>query len=149
MIKILKKVPEIHMHYTLSVPRQPSLSSPPTFSVPRQPSLSSPPTFSQFPANLPSDRLWLRVSYSPGWQVISPPPPLGDQEGCSMEGKGQPPPAAWPHHPTPQLPGARRGGWSAAAATTVIQPSPISQSSQQHTPPPATIYCTRRSVHVW
>ncbi len=93
----------------------------------------------QFPANLPSDRLWLRVSYSPGWQVISPPPPLGDQEGCSMEGKGQPPPAAWPRHPTPQLPGARRGGRSAAAATPVLQPPPISQSSQQHTPPPATI----------
>ncbi len=49
----------------------------------------------QFLANLPSDRLWLRVSYRPGWKVISPPPPLGDQEGCSMEGKGQPlPPAA-------------------------------------------------------
>jgi hypothetical protein len=46
------------------------------------------------PPNLPSDRLWLRGSYCPGWQVISPPPPLGDQEGCSMEGKGQPQPAA-------------------------------------------------------
>jgi hypothetical protein len=57
-----------------------------------------------------------------------------------MEGKGQPPPAAWPRHPTPQLPGARRGGQSAAAAaTTVLQPPPISQSSQQHTPSPATI----------
>ncbi len=94
-----------------------------------------PASLLQFPAGLPSDWLWLRVSYSPGWQVISPPPPLGDQEGCSMEGKGQPPPAAQPHYPTPQPPGARRGGRSAAAATTVLQPPP----SQQHTPPPATI----------
>ncbi len=102
-----------------------------------------------FPASLPSDRLWLRVSYTPGWQVISPPSPLGDQEGCSMEGEGQPPPAAWPRHPTPQLPGARRGGRS-AAATTVLQPPPISQASQQHTPPPATILHNMFStVHVW
>jgi hypothetical protein len=56
-----------------------------------------------------------------------------------MEGKSQPQPAEWPRHPTPQLPGARRGGRSAAAATTVLQPPPISQSSQQHTPTPATI----------
>ncbi len=68
----------------------------------------------------------------------SPSPSLSDQEGCSMEGKGQPPPAARPQHPTPQLPGARRGGRSAAAETKVLQPPPISQASQQHTPPPAT-----------
>ncbi len=48
----------------------------------------------QVPASLPSDRLWLRVSYSPVWQVISSPPPLGDQEGSSMEGS-QPQPATW------------------------------------------------------
>ncbi len=34
----------------------------------------SPANLPQSPANLPSDRLWLRVSYCPGWQVISPPP---------------------------------------------------------------------------
>ena len=56
-----------------------------------------------------------------------------------MEGKGQPQPAALPRHPTPQLPGARRGRQSAAAATTVLQPPSISQASQQHTPTPATI----------
>ena len=55
-----------------------------------------------------------------------------------MEGS-QPQPAAWPRHPTPQLPGARRGRQSAAAATTVLQPPSISQASQQHTPTPATI----------
>jgi hypothetical protein len=99
-------------------------------------SVQSPANLPQSPANLPSDRLWLRVSYCPGWQVISPPPPLGDQEGCSMEGKGQPQPAAWPRHPTPQLPGARRGG---QAAATVLPPPPSKPVSRQHAPPPATI----------
>ncbi len=102
-------------------------------------SIFFPANLPQSPANLPSDRLWLRVSYCPGWQVISPPPPLGDQEGCSMEGKGQPPPAAWPRHPTPQLPGARRGERSAAAAATVLPPPPSKPASRQHAPPPATI----------
>jgi hypothetical protein len=56
-----------------------------------------------------------------------------------MEGKGQPPPAAWPRHPTPPLPGARRGGRSAAAAATVLPPPPSKPASRQHAPPPATI----------
>jgi hypothetical protein len=100
---------------------------------------ASSPAF-QFPASLPSNRLWLQVSYSPGWQVISPPSPPGDQEGCSMGGTGQPPPEARPHVPTPQLPGVRRGGRSvAAAAATVLLPPPISQASHQHAPPSATI----------
>jgi hypothetical protein len=55
-----------------------------------------------------------------------------------MEGKGQPPPASWPLHPTPQLPGARRGERSAAAATA-LPPPPSKPASRQHAPPPAII----------
>jgi hypothetical protein len=53
-----------------------------------------------------------------------------------MVGKGQPPPAARPSLPIPQQPGVKRGGRS--AATEPLSP-PTSQSSQQHTPPPATV----------
>jgi hypothetical protein len=53
-----------------------------------------------------------------------------------MAGKGQPPPAAWPRHLIPLLPGLR--GRSAAAAT-VLPPLPFYSDSSQHSPLPATI----------
>ncbi len=106
----------------LQVPCQPS-------SVPCQPS-SVPCQPSQSPANLPSDGLWLRVTYCPGWQVISPPPPLGDQGGCSMEGKGQPPPAAWPRHPRPLTTwGQERGTVSSSSSNSTS--TPTFQTGQQ------------------
>jgi hypothetical protein len=122
-------------------------SSPPAFSVPRQP-FSSPPAF-QFPASLPSDRLWLRVSYSPRWQVISPPPPLGDQEGCSMEGS-QPQPAAWPRHHTPQLTWGQERGKVSGSSTNTSTSTPACQpgqpaaypSSCHHTAPDVQYMCS-------
>ena len=76
-------------------------------------------------------QLWARRRSA----VTIPPPPLGDQEGRGLAGIGKEH-AARPRHPTPHLPGARRGGRSAA---TVLPPPPTNTSSQQQTPLPATI----------
>ncbi len=81
------------------------------------------------PANLPGDRCGSGFPTVLVGRSSLPPPPLGDQEGCSMVGTGQPPPAVRPCHPTPQLPGARRGGRSAA---TVLPPPPL--DSVKHAP---------------
>ncbi len=118
-----------------------SYKSPPTF-------FSSPPTFLQFPANLPSlprqpsfrsPQTFLVIGCGSVFPTVlvgrsSLPLPPGDQEGCSIVGTGQPPPAVRPCHPTPQLPVARRGGRSAA---TVLPPPPL--DSGQHAPSSATI----------
>jgi hypothetical protein len=106
---------------TFTVPCQPSFSPLPTF-------LQSPANLPQSPANLPSDRLWLRVSYCPGWQAISPLPPWvpggvqygGERpaEACSM--------ATSPHQPATW--GQERGTVSSSSNSTS---TPTFQTGQQ------------------
>ncbi len=115
------------------------LSSQPTPSVPSQPPQfpTNPPVPSQppqFPANPPSEWLGLQGIHLSGC-FYSPPPPPGDQEGCIMTGRGQPPSAARPGHFSPLLPGVRRRSEAPAAAQ--LPPPPT--ASSQHAPPPATV----------
>jgi hypothetical protein len=67
------------------------------------------------------------------------PSPLGDQERCSKEGKGQPPPAARPCQTHPPAAWDQERGTVSSSSNNNTSALPISQASQQHTPPPATI----------
>jgi hypothetical protein len=134
------------------IPRQPSFvpgqpsSFPTAFLVPRQPSCRYPPAFpaigcgSRFPT----------VLVGTGWQVISPPPSLtpGDQEGCSMEGTGQQPPATRPCHPPPSHLGPGEGDGQQQRQQQYFNPRPSARpaSSIPLLMPP---YCITCSVHVW
>jgi hypothetical protein len=101
-----------------------------------------------FPSNLPSDRLLLRVSYSPGWQVISPPPPWVTRRGAVWRGKASHSLQHGHVTPLPSYLGPGEGDGQQQQQQQYFNPLP-SASPASSIPLLLPPYCTRCSVHVW